>query len=150
MTSCLGLVLTQGTFNTLRPRQDGLHFPDDIYKCIFLNENIWILIKISLKFAPHGPINNIPALVQIMAWRRPGGHYLNQWWLVYWCIYASHGLNELTHCFPYDTLAHTAKHFITSDSGKIQTNNDYKRDLKQANIINCNEISGTFSYDITC
>ena len=22
-------------------------------------------------------------------------HYLNQWWLVYWCIYASLGLNEL-------------------------------------------------------
>ena len=22
---------------------------------------------------------------------------LNQWWLVYWCIYASFGLNELTH-----------------------------------------------------
>ena len=23
-------------------------------------------------------------------------HYLNQWWLHYWCIYASLGLNELT------------------------------------------------------
>ena len=29
-------------------------------------------IKFSLKFVPKGPINNIPALVQIMAWRRPG------------------------------------------------------------------------------
>ena len=27
-------------FNTLRPRQDGRHFPDDIFKCIFLNENV--------------------------------------------------------------------------------------------------------------
>ena len=26
----------------------------------------------SLKFVPKGPINNIPALVQVMAWRRPG------------------------------------------------------------------------------
>ena len=25
-------------------------------------------------------------------------HYLNQWWLDYWCIYASLGLNEFTHC----------------------------------------------------
>ena len=25
--------------NTLRPRQDGGHFPDDVFKCIFLNEN---------------------------------------------------------------------------------------------------------------
>ena len=59
-------------FNTLRPRQNGRHFADDIFKCIFLNENVWIAIKISLKFVPKGPINNIPALVQIMAWRRPG------------------------------------------------------------------------------
>ena len=55
--------------NTLRPRQDGHHFPDDIFKCIFLNANVYISIKISLKFVPKGPINNIPALVQIMAWR---------------------------------------------------------------------------------
>ena len=32
--------------NTLRPRQNGRHFPDDIFKCIFLNENVWISIKI--------------------------------------------------------------------------------------------------------
>ena len=34
-----------------------------------MNEVIWISIKISLKFAPKGQINDIPALVQIMAWR---------------------------------------------------------------------------------
>ena len=43
--------------------QNGCHFLDNIFKVIFLNENVWILIKISLK----GPINNIPALVEIMA-----------------------------------------------------------------------------------
>ena len=58
--------------NTLRQRQNGCHFADDIFKCIFLKENAWILIKISQKFVPQGPINNIQALVQIMAWRRPG------------------------------------------------------------------------------
>ena len=58
--------------NTLRPRQNGRHFPDDIFKCIFLNENAWISIKISLKFVPNGPINKIPSLVQIMALRRSG------------------------------------------------------------------------------
>ena len=51
---------------------NGRHFADDIFKCIFLNENVWIPIKISLKLVPKGPINNIPVLVQIMAWRRPG------------------------------------------------------------------------------
>ena len=64
--------------NTLRPRQNGRHFADDIFKCIFFNENFWIPIKISLKFVPKGPINNIPALVQIMAWRRPGDKPLSE------------------------------------------------------------------------
>ena len=58
--------------NTLSARQHGRHFPDDILKCIFLNENVWISIKISLKFVLKGLINNIPALVQIMAWCRTG------------------------------------------------------------------------------
>ena len=64
--------------NTLRPRQDGRHFPDDILKWIFLNENLWISIEISLKFVPKDTINNIPALVQIMAWRRPGDKPLSE------------------------------------------------------------------------
>ena len=64
--------------NTLRPRQNGRHFADDVFKCIFLNENVWISIKISLKFVPKGPINNIPAMVQIMAWRRPGDKLLSE------------------------------------------------------------------------
>ena len=53
----------QGFFNTLRLRQDGRHFADDILKCIFLNENVWIPIEISLKFVLKGTIDNIPALV---------------------------------------------------------------------------------------
>ena len=57
--------------NTLRPKQNGRHFADDTFKYIFLNENVIISVKISLKFVPKGPINNNPALVQIMAWRRP-------------------------------------------------------------------------------
>ena len=64
--------------NTLRPRQNGRHFADDTFKYIFLNENVRISAKISLKFVPKGPINNIPALVQIMAWRRPGGKPLSE------------------------------------------------------------------------
>ena len=52
--------------------------PFRIFKRIFLNENVWIPIKISLKFVPKGPINNIPAMVQIMAWRRPGDKPLSE------------------------------------------------------------------------
>ena len=40
-----------------------IQFPDDNFKGIFLNENVWIVIEISLKFVPKCPINNIPALV---------------------------------------------------------------------------------------
>ena len=45
---------------------------DDIFKRIFVNENNIIPIQISLKFVPRSPIDNRPALVQLMAWRRPG------------------------------------------------------------------------------
>ena len=37
----------------------------------FFNENVWIAINISLKYVPAGPSNNIPSLVQLMAWCRP-------------------------------------------------------------------------------
>ena len=66
------------TVNTSRPRQNGRHFADDTFKYIFLNENVIISPKISLNFVPKGPINNIPALVQIMAWRRPGDKPLSE------------------------------------------------------------------------
>ena len=46
------------------------HCGHNIFKCIFLNENVKIALKISLKFVPKGPINYIPSLVQIMACRR--------------------------------------------------------------------------------
>ena len=69
---------TPSDLNTLRPRQDGRRFPDDIFKWLFFNEIIWISIKIFLKFVLRGPINNIPALVQIMAWRLPGDKPLSE------------------------------------------------------------------------
>ena len=65
-------------FNTLRPIQNGRHIADNIFKRFFLIENIWIPIKISLKYVPKGPINNIPALVQIMAWRHSGEKPLSE------------------------------------------------------------------------
>ena len=68
--------------NTLRPRQNGRHFADDTFKRIFLNENVRISIKISLKFVPKGPINNNPSLVQVMAWRRPGDKPLSEAMLI--------------------------------------------------------------------
>ena len=38
------------------------------FSVIFLSEYLHILIKISLKYVPKGPINNMQSLVQEMAW----------------------------------------------------------------------------------
>ena len=70
--------LTANLVNSSPPGQNGRHFADDLFKSIFLNENVWISIKISLNFVSKGPINNIQALVQIMAWRRIGDKPLSE------------------------------------------------------------------------
>ena len=64
--------------NTLRPRRNGRYFPVGIFNRIFVNKYVWISIKIWLKFVPKVRINNIPALVQTMAWRRPGEKPLSE------------------------------------------------------------------------
>ena len=45
---------------------------DDNFRCIFCNENDRIPIQSSLKFVLRSSIDNKPALVQVMAWRRTG------------------------------------------------------------------------------
>ena len=59
-------------FNTLRLRQNDRHFTDDNFKCIFFNENVWIVNKNLLKLVPKGPIDNKSSMVQMMAWHRAG------------------------------------------------------------------------------
>ena len=44
----------------------------DNFECTFLNENSRIRVEISLKYVPMCPIDNKPALVQVMVWRRTG------------------------------------------------------------------------------
>ena len=69
--------------NTLRPRQNGRDFADDTFKRIFWNENVRISIQISPRFVPKSPIDNVPALVQIMAWRRSGDKPLSESMMAY-------------------------------------------------------------------
>ena len=64
--------------NSLSPRPNRRHFADAIFKCIYENKNEWISPRILLKFVPKLRINNITALVQIMAWRRPGDKPLSE------------------------------------------------------------------------
>ena len=98
----LSAVSVWWTLNTLRPRQNRRHFADDILNYIFLNENVWIPIKISLKFFPQGPINNIPVLVQIMAWRQPGDKPLSGPMMVRFpthiCVTRPQWVKELMNC----------------------------------------------------
>ena len=98
--------------NTLKPRENGRHFPDDNLKCNSLNAKVWISIKISLKFVSKGPINNIPVLVQIIAWRRPGDKPLSETMqdslLTHICVTRPQWVNFSTRngCFitsPWDT-----------------------------------------------
>ena len=87
---------------TLRLRQNGRHWPDNTFKCIILNENVWIVNKISLKFVPKGPIDGKSSLGQIMAWRRAGAEAII--WTndghIYTYIYAPLSLNELNDLRP--------------------------------------------------
>ena len=73
---------------------------DDIFKRIFLNQNVRIPINISLEFVPKGPFNNSTALVQIMAWRRPSDKPLCETMLVslltHICVTRPQWVNEAT------------------------------------------------------
>ena len=51
---------------------------DDIFKCIAANENVWLLIEISLKFVPKTVIDNNPALIEIIARHRIDGKPLSE------------------------------------------------------------------------
>ena len=55
----------------LRLKQNGCDFADNFFNFIFLNENLCILIQISLKFVPR-VIDNQQALVHIMVWHQKG------------------------------------------------------------------------------
>ena len=47
----------------LPPDKNNRHTANDIFRCISVKEKFCILIKISLKFVPEGPIDNNPTLV---------------------------------------------------------------------------------------
>ena len=80
-------------FNTLKPKKNGCHFTDYVFKCIFLHENVWILLRSSLKFVPKVPINNILSLFQIMSWWWSGNKPLSEPMIVR--LYVSLVLNKL-------------------------------------------------------
>ena len=80
--------------STCAPRQNGRHLPDEIFKCIFLNEMVWVSIAISLKLSLGVQLTIFQHLPRLQDNGQATSHYLKQWWLVYWRIYASLGFNE--------------------------------------------------------
>ena len=99
------LVKDMASINTLRLRQNGHRLADDTFKRIFMNENVRISINISLKFVPTGLINNIPALVQIMAWRRPGNKPLSEPMMVNLLTHICVTLPQWVNSLPLDKMA---------------------------------------------
>ena len=76
--------------------ENGHHFAEDMFRCIFMNEKFSILIKISIKFVPKRPIDNNTALAKIMAWHQIGDKPLSVPVLTrfHWRIYVLLGENE--------------------------------------------------------
>ena len=64
--------------NILRPRQNGQHLADNILKCIFFNENVWILLKISPNFVPNFQINKYFRIGSDHGWHQPGDTPLSE------------------------------------------------------------------------
>ena len=112
------------SIKSLRPRQNGSHFADDIFKCIFLNENIWVSLEIFPKFVPEVRINNIPALVPIMAWCRSGDKSLSEPMMVslltHICVTRPHWVNEWVQ-YQHHELQHVmqSRQFIPMPPGAL-------------------------------
>ena len=121
-----------GSFNSLRLRQNGRRFLQTMFSNAFSWMKIFeyrlkihwsLFLRVQLTIFQHwfrsfffsnifiqGKIHSVQKL---LGTGQATSHYLKQWWLVYWRIFASLGLNELTHCglvTPYGTIE-LAQHF---------------------------------------
>ena len=110
---CMQFVAWLGFYQRLLtnwgPDKMEKQFPDDIFKHILFNENVWMLIKISLKILCKCPINNIPALVQIMAYRRPGDKPLSEPMMVSLLTHICRTLPQWVNLFTEDISFHFIK-----------------------------------------
>ena len=117
--------------NTLRPRRNGQYFRDNIFERIFFNENVCISIEISLKFVAKGPINNIPSLVQIMDWRRPGDKSLSEpkmvrllthmcvtqpQWVNIWCFTHCGSVELIMNHYTWPSLAQIMAYYLFNNT----------------------------------
>ena len=97
VSSCMFHRIQMSTFNSSSPGQNGCHFADDIFRCIFVNDKLCIVIKISLKFVLKGSVDNYPIIgldnglvpnrQQAIIWTNADS--------IHWCIYSALGGDEL-------------------------------------------------------
>ena len=138
------------TLNSLRPRQNARHF-----KRISLNENNRISIKISRKFVSRGPINNIPLLVQIKAWRRLGDKPLYEPMVVrlptHICVTRPQWVNEIPRKQSTTFLFKFIVAYMVAWSTLVQimtcclmASNNYLKMLTYCNLDSREQISNTF------
>ena len=100
------LISQVGLFSTLRPKQNGCHFVDDIFKYIFLNEYVRILLKISLRSVTKVRISNI-ALSE-HCWTNDG------WLLTHICITRPQCINSLVSHLCYFQICFSASYMSIS------------------------------------
>ena len=82
--------------NTLWLRQNGCHSGDKIFKCISWMKMHEFRLRFHWSLFPRVQLTIFQHWLR--SWLGAGqaiSHYLNQWWLVYWHLYASLSLNEL-------------------------------------------------------
>ena len=108
------------SLNKLWPRQNGRYFADEIFKWIFLTENVWISITIWL-----WSLLLRVQLTKIKHWLKwwlgaehVTSHYLNQWWPTL-LMYASFGHNELIRFFRKNLLYLKAGRYMSYGYSEI-------------------------------
>ena len=106
-------------FNWFHSVQNGLHFADDIFIYIFMNEKLCISIQFLLKFIPEGLIDNMSALVKVMAWHRTGDKPLPEPRLTWFTdgYMRPLGGDELTHGGRVTHICISKLTIVVSDNG---------------------------------
>ena len=74
----LAILIRPQCVQHMETRYNGCHFADIIFKFVFFCANCLILIHVSLKYNPTGPMNNNPAFIEIMPWHQTGNKSLSE------------------------------------------------------------------------
>ena len=124
MSVGLNELMSSGDITTLRPWRNARYFADDIFKHIFLNEEVQNFIKISLKFVPKFQIGTKPTSVLIMAWCQTREKPLSEPMMVY-LTEASLGLIKLQWCYMRVIMPQITGHLTVYPTACLRWLNNY-------------------------